>query len=142
MRWDRGGTRPFVFGGSSTPAVKALLVANVVVFLFQMLSQSLAQVRIERLFGLIPYEVVHHLFLWQRSGQILVGRYRRYPFDPGSPLLHAEDGHPEAVGQRGRNRLGVFRQDDVCWLADHRAHTCPRTRRMLPLTTRRISSSE
>jgi len=65
MRWDRGGTRPFVIGGSSTPAVRGLVIANVVVFLFQWLSQSLAQVRIERLFGLVPYEVVHHLFLWQ-----------------------------------------------------------------------------
>ena len=65
MRWDRGGTRPFVIGGSLTPAVKGLLIANVAIFLFQLLSQSLAQVRIERLFGLVPYEVVHHLFLWQ-----------------------------------------------------------------------------
>ncbi len=65
MRWDRGGARPFVIGGSATPAVKALLIANVAVFLFQMLAQSLVQVRIERLFGLVPYEVVHHLFLWQ-----------------------------------------------------------------------------
>ncbi|TMQ60760.1 MAG: rhomboid family intramembrane serine protease [Candidatus Eisenbacteria bacterium] len=65
VRWDRGGTRPFVIGGSATPAVKALLITNVVVFLFQILSQNLAQVRIERIFGLVPYDVVHHLFLWQ-----------------------------------------------------------------------------
>src|SRR5215468_307566 len=38
-------------------------------------------------------------------GQILVGRYWRYPVDPGSPLLHAEDGHPEAVGQRAETGL-------------------------------------
>ncbi len=65
MRWDRGGTRPFVLGGSTTPAVRALLITNIAVFLFQLLSQSLVQVRIERLFGLAPYDVVHHLFLWQ-----------------------------------------------------------------------------
>jgi len=65
VKWDRGGTRPFVIGGSATPAVKALLVANVVVFLFQTVAQSLVQVNLEHLFGLVPYDVVHHLFLWQ-----------------------------------------------------------------------------
>ena len=65
MRWDRGGARPFAIGGSATPAVKALLIANVVVFLFQAVARSLVQARIEPLFGLVPYEVVHHLFLWQ-----------------------------------------------------------------------------
>ena len=65
MRWDRGGARPFAIGGSATPAVKALLIANVVVFLFQEIARSLVQARIEPLFGLVPYEVVHHLFLWQ-----------------------------------------------------------------------------
>ena len=65
MRWDRGGTRPFVLGGSTTPAVRALLLANVLVFLFQMVATAVAQVRLERLFGLVPYDVVHHLYLWQ-----------------------------------------------------------------------------
>ena len=65
MRWDRGGARPFAIGGSATPAVKALLIANVVVFLFQAIARSLVQARIEPFFGLVPYEVVHHLFLWQ-----------------------------------------------------------------------------
>ncbi len=65
MRWDRGGSRPFAIGGSATPAVKALLVINVVVFLFQTIAQALVGVRIERIFGLVPYDVVHHLFLWQ-----------------------------------------------------------------------------
>jgi len=65
VRWDRGGTRPFVIGGSATPAVRGLLIANVVIFLFQMVARALAQVSLERIFGLIPYDVVHHLFLWQ-----------------------------------------------------------------------------
>ncbi len=65
MRWDRGGARPFVLGGSTTPAVRALLIANVVVFLFQMVATALAQVRLEHIFGLVPYDVVHHLYLWQ-----------------------------------------------------------------------------
>ncbi|HZE19514.1 MAG TPA: rhomboid family intramembrane serine protease [Candidatus Angelobacter sp.] len=65
MRWDRGGIRPFVIGASATPAIRALLVANVAVFLFQTIARALVQVRIERLFGLVPYDVVHHLFLWQ-----------------------------------------------------------------------------
>jgi len=65
MRWDRGGARPFVIGGSTTPAIRALLIANVAVFLFQTIARALVQVRIERLFGLVPYDVVHHLFVWQ-----------------------------------------------------------------------------
>ncbi|MBI4364701.1 MAG: rhomboid family intramembrane serine protease [Candidatus Latescibacteria bacterium] len=65
MRWDRGGARTFMIGGSATPAVKGLLIANVSVFLFQALAGTFAQVRLDRLFGLVPYEVVHHLFLWQ-----------------------------------------------------------------------------
>ncbi|HYQ88645.1 MAG TPA: rhomboid family intramembrane serine protease [Candidatus Binatia bacterium] len=65
MRWDRAGARPFVLGGSTTPAVKALLIANVAVFLFQWVARSMVQVRIESTFGLVPFEVVHHLYLWQ-----------------------------------------------------------------------------
>ncbi len=65
MRWDRGGSRPFVLGGSTTPAVKALLIANVAVFLFQAVARALVQVRIETTFGLVPFEVVHHLYVWQ-----------------------------------------------------------------------------
>jgi membrane associated rhomboid family serine protease len=57
--------RHFVIGGSATPAVKALLIVNLAVFLFQTIARALVQVRIERLFGLVPYDVVHHLFVWQ-----------------------------------------------------------------------------
>lgn len=57
--------RPFVLGGSLTPAVKTLLIANVSVWVFQMLAGYLAHVRLDRLFGLVPYDVTHQLFLWQ-----------------------------------------------------------------------------
>jgi membrane associated rhomboid family serine protease len=42
-----------------------LLIANVAVFTLQLVSGVVAQVRFDRLFGLVPYDVVHHLFLWQ-----------------------------------------------------------------------------
>jgi membrane associated rhomboid family serine protease len=65
VRWDRGGVRPFVIGGSTTPAVQALLIVNVAVFLAQTIARMLVQVRLEPVLGLVPYEVVHHLFVWQ-----------------------------------------------------------------------------
>lgn len=65
MRWDGGATRSFVIGGPASPAVRTLLVANIAVFLFQTLARTFAQVRLDRLFGLVPYDVVHHFFLWQ-----------------------------------------------------------------------------
>jgi membrane associated rhomboid family serine protease len=55
----------YSFGGPLTPAVRTLLIANVVVWLFQLLAGVLAHVRLDRLFGLVPYDVTHHLFLWQ-----------------------------------------------------------------------------
>jgi membrane associated rhomboid family serine protease len=57
--------RPFVLGGPLTPAVKALLIANVAIWLFQSVAGYVAHVRLDRLFGLVPYDVTHHLFLWQ-----------------------------------------------------------------------------
>ncbi len=65
MRWGQGEPRPFVIGGPTTPAVRTLLTVNVVIFLFQALARALVHVRLDRLFGLVPYDVVHHLFLWQ-----------------------------------------------------------------------------
>ena len=57
--------RPIVFGGSLPPAVRTLLFVNIGVYLFQLAAGFLAQVPLERLFGLIPYEVTHQLHLWQ-----------------------------------------------------------------------------
>ncbi|MGE5176829.1 MAG: rhomboid family intramembrane serine protease [Hyphomicrobiales bacterium] len=53
------------FGGGLTPAVKTLLIANVSIWLFELLAGVLAHVRLDRLFGLVPYDVTHHFFLWQ-----------------------------------------------------------------------------
>ncbi len=48
-----------------TPVVKALLIANVGTFTFQLLAASMAQTRLEQIFGLTPYDVTHNFFLWQ-----------------------------------------------------------------------------
>jgi membrane associated rhomboid family serine protease len=42
-----------------------LLLATVGAYVFQFLAGYLAHVRLDRLFGLVPYDVTHHLFLWQ-----------------------------------------------------------------------------
>jgi len=57
--------RPVVFGGPLTPGVRTLVFVTIGVFIFQLVAGWLAQVRLERIFGLVPYDVVHHLFLWQ-----------------------------------------------------------------------------
>ena len=58
--------------GSLPPAVRNLLIANVAVFTFQLVAGAMAQVRFDRLFGLVPYDVVHHLFLWQLATYMLL----------------------------------------------------------------------
>jgi membrane associated rhomboid family serine protease len=63
MRYE--APRPIVFGGPLSPGVRTLLFANIGVYVFQLVSSFVAQVRLERLFGLVPYDVVHNLFLWQ-----------------------------------------------------------------------------
>jgi rhomboid family protein len=57
--------RPIVFGGPLSNGVRTILIATVAVWVFQVVAGFLAQVRFERLFGLVPYDVTHHLFLWQ-----------------------------------------------------------------------------
>lgn len=52
-------------GGGVPPVVKALLIANIGTFTFQLLAGALAQTRLESIFGLIPFNVTHHFFLWQ-----------------------------------------------------------------------------
>jgi membrane associated rhomboid family serine protease len=61
--WSRPGS--FAGGGRLPPVVKALLIANIGTFTFQILSQALASTRLESIFGLIPYNVTHHFFIWQ-----------------------------------------------------------------------------
>ena len=58
-------SRAFGPGGPVPPIVKALLVANVVVYTFQVLAETLAHTRIDQIFGLVPYDVTHHFFVWQ-----------------------------------------------------------------------------
>ena len=65
MSGTRWGAPGGGWGDGLTPAVRALLIANVAVYGFQIVSRFAANVRLERLFGLVPYDVVHHLFLWQ-----------------------------------------------------------------------------
>jgi len=60
-----GEPRPIVFGGPLSNGVRTLLFATVGIWLFQSVAAWLAQARLERLFGLVPYDVTHHLFLWQ-----------------------------------------------------------------------------
>jgi membrane associated rhomboid family serine protease len=57
--------RPIQFGGPVAPGVKAIFWATVAVWVFQILSGLLAGAQLERLFGLVPYDVTRHLFLWQ-----------------------------------------------------------------------------
>ena len=54
-----------MFGGPASPGVRTLVFVTVGVYLFQLVAAFLAQVHFERLFGLVPYSVVHNLFLWQ-----------------------------------------------------------------------------
>jgi membrane associated rhomboid family serine protease len=65
MRAEYGPPRRIVFGGDMAPGVRTLLFTTVGVFLFQVVAAFLAGVHFERLFGLVPYDVTHHLFLWQ-----------------------------------------------------------------------------
>jgi membrane associated rhomboid family serine protease len=60
-----GEPRPIVFGGPLSNGVRTLLFVTVGIWIFQLVAQFLAQARLERLFGLVPYDVTHHLFLWQ-----------------------------------------------------------------------------
>ena len=57
--------RAIVLGGPLSPGVRMLLFTTVGVAVFQLIAGALAQVRFDRLFGLVPYDVIHHLFLWQ-----------------------------------------------------------------------------
>jgi membrane associated rhomboid family serine protease len=60
-----GTARSFGPGGSVPPVVKLLLIANVGVYTFQVLAAALARTRLDQIFGLVPYDVTHHLFVWQ-----------------------------------------------------------------------------
>src|SRR3989338_6323094 len=54
-------SRNVMFGGSITPAVKGLIIANALVFIFQ----ALVDYHFVILFGLVPYLVRTRLYVWQ-----------------------------------------------------------------------------
>ncbi len=59
-------TRKWSFGGGSvTPAVKCLLVANVAVFVVQTIIGAGLDYRLSLLFGLVPRLIWANLYLWQ-----------------------------------------------------------------------------
>jgi membrane associated rhomboid family serine protease len=52
-------------GGRITPGIKALIVANVAVFVLQVLARALGDSGIEPIFGLTPAFVFGNLWVWQ-----------------------------------------------------------------------------
>ncbi len=52
-------------GGRITPGIKALIVANVAVFVLQVLARTLGDSGIEPIFGLTPAFVFGNLWVWQ-----------------------------------------------------------------------------
>jgi membrane associated rhomboid family serine protease len=52
-------------GGSVTPAVKFLLIANVVVFIVQTIIGVGLDYRLSLLFGLVPQSVINDFYVWQ-----------------------------------------------------------------------------
>ncbi|MDM7995244.1 MAG: rhomboid family intramembrane serine protease [Acidobacteriota bacterium] len=57
--------KTYMFGGPITPTVKALIAANVGVFLLQILSHLLGSHFIDLYFGLVPIRVTREHMLWQ-----------------------------------------------------------------------------
>ena len=56
----------FGFGGGLTRGVKGLIIANLVVFVFQILVRRPGSISaFDYWFGLVPYEAITHLALWQ-----------------------------------------------------------------------------
>ena len=59
-------TRKISFGGGSvTPAVKFLLIANVAVFVVQTFNSISVNLPLSSYFGLVPYLVLNQFYLWQ-----------------------------------------------------------------------------
>ncbi len=60
------GDRPQIgFGGGLTPVVKRLIIANVAVFIFQIMLGNAASRQFINFFGLVPASVFRQLMLWQ-----------------------------------------------------------------------------
>jgi membrane associated rhomboid family serine protease len=66
VRYANGPRMPFNFGPSLTPTVKALLAANISVFVLQFLmGQSEIGLWFDSTFGLVPRKVFGQLHIWQ-----------------------------------------------------------------------------
>ena len=52
-------------GGSVTPAVKFLLIANVAVFVVQTFNSISVNLPLSSYFGLVPYLVLNQFYFWQ-----------------------------------------------------------------------------
>jgi membrane associated rhomboid family serine protease len=59
------GMNTFFFGGPATRTVKALITANIAVFLVQVVFHLFGSDFIELNFGLVPAHVTHDLMIWQ-----------------------------------------------------------------------------
>jgi len=65
MTYSRYQTRTLSFGGPLTPAVKWLIIVNVVVFVLRYLVPVVATLPFDAAFGLVPGLVTSRFFLWQ-----------------------------------------------------------------------------
>ena len=61
----RGGPASYVGGGGFTRAIKALVIANGVVFALQIFDGIAGGGEFVQNFGLRPYSITHQFFLWQ-----------------------------------------------------------------------------
>jgi membrane associated rhomboid family serine protease len=59
------GSGSYFFGGPATRTVKALIAANVAVYVLQIISHLLGTGFVDLTFGLVPVSVTHDLMLWQ-----------------------------------------------------------------------------
>lgn len=71
-------------GGRITPGIKALIIANVGVFVLQKLTLLVGDEHIELFFGLTPARVYHDLWLWQ----IVTYMFLHAPYWLGHLLLN------------------------------------------------------
>jgi membrane associated rhomboid family serine protease len=62
---SRSYARPYVSGSGLPPGVKALLIANCVIFLIQFLARGSLDTFLQTYFGLVPALVISKLFIWQ-----------------------------------------------------------------------------
>ncbi len=52
-------------GGRMTSGIKTLIIANIAVFVLQVMSTFIGGVSMEQIFGLVPYKVIKEFAIWQ-----------------------------------------------------------------------------